>query len=709
MRLAIVPNLPGLSRSFPEIDIIRSALDICGNPAEEGDGVLRSDELLKLRTWGQSVAGLGDQLFFVESQLDAQKNQARQRIMQVTREAGGHGWSAPVAFTHGTRDESPQISPDGKRLAFASRRSGSRQVWVMDLSGGEARQVTFFKGGIAEFAWDPAHARMAVVARLFHGLAEYESPTGSHPPGADTAAYRYTRDVKIISQQYYKYDGTGFLDAAINRVVMLDLASGRFQVLAPGLHSVSHVVFSPDGNRLYYLQCPQESCDTQPSVRDIFCCEIATGAVTRLTRQGWNMSRLVMDPGGDFLIGTASDPEDHGYGNEELFHYDMGTHAIRSLSATLDRPVGDHMLTDTGGGSLDDPLIFPERGSVVMNVSQEGSVQLWEFGLDGQAPRPLSTGDHAVYSFSRMGNAILALWADDLCPSVLGIAGTEGGGLEEIARVPLPWNPGQLGVPQPLDITSPDGTRVEAWILLPGSLTSPVPAVVEIHGGPMSLYGHRFSFEMQWLRSLGYAVIYGNPRGSLGYGKEFCQTIMGQWGDKDYADVLAIVDGALQGPYGGHLDSGKMAIMGGSYGGFMVNWAISHTPRFRCAVTMRAVVNRLSAMGTSDLGWLRVPQYGTKPWWEDTAPYWQQSPLRYASEIVTPLLIEHQMNDFRLPVEQAEQLYHALKYLGREVKMMLYPDESHGMSRGGQPWHRVMRFQAIESWLHQYLEDGGKP
>ncbi|XAQ48450.1 prolyl oligopeptidase family serine peptidase [Sulfobacillus thermotolerans] len=161
------------------------------------------------------------------------------------------------------------------------------------------------------------------------------------------------------------------------------------------------------------------------------------------------------------------------------------------------------------------------------------------------------------------------------------------------------------------------------------------------------MYGHRFNFELQWLRAQGYAVIFGNPRGSLGYGQAYCRSIVGEWGDKDYADVMAIIDAAIAHPYASVIDAGRLGILGGSYGGFMVNWVISHTNRFRCAVTMRSVVNRFSAMGTSDLGWLRVPQYGDKPWWEDPAPYWQQSPLRYASQIDTPLLIEHQLNDFR--------------------------------------------------------------
>ena len=195
-------------------------------------------------------------------------------------------------------------------------------------------------------------------------------------------------------------------------------------------------------------------------------------------------------------------------------------------------------------------------------------------------------------------------------------------------------------------------------------------------------------------------MLFTNPRGSQGYGEAFCNAIVGRWGDKDFKDVMAAIDEALiRFP---QLSPLRLGIAGGSYGGFMVNWAISHSRRFRAAVTMRSVVNRMSAMGSSDVGFERVPQYGPL-WWEDPSPYLQQSPLTYASEIRTPLLIEHQEQDMRLPIEQGEQLFTALRLLGRTVEMLRYPGESHGMSRTGKPWHRVHRYRAILDWFNRYL------
>ena len=216
------------------------------------------------------------------------------------------------------------------------------------------------------------------------------------------------------------------------------------------------------------------------------------------------------------------------------------------------------------------------------------------------------------------------------------------------------------------------------------------------------MYGYRYFHEFQCLVQAGYAVVYTNPRGSQGYGKSYCETIIGKWGEKDYRDVMAGLDTALS--TWPDLDSDNLGTAGGSYGGFMVNWIVSHSQRFKAAVTMRSVVNRLSAMGSSDTGWLRVPIYGTKPWWEEPELYWQHSPLKNVSNIYTPILIEHQEKDFRVPIDQAEQLYSALKYLGRPVEMVLYPDESHGMSRTGKPWHRVHRLHMIIDWFDRHLK-----
>jgi dipeptidyl aminopeptidase/acylaminoacyl peptidase len=227
------------------------------------------------------------------------------------------------------------------------------------------------------------------------------------------------------------------------------------------------------------------------------------------------------------------------------------------------------------------------------------------------------------------------------------------------------------------------------------------PAILYVHGGPMAMYGWTFFFEFQCLAAAGYAVIYTNPRGSQGYGQEFCSCIREDWGNLDYLDVMAGLDAALAAaPW---IDRERLGIAGGSYGGFMTNWAVGHTDRFKAAVTQRSVVNEASSVGTSDFGYVDMASYPTRPW-EDMTFYRGVSPLTFVEQIHTPLLIEHQEEDYRCPMEQAEQLYTALKVLRRTVEFVRYPDSSHGMSRTGKPWLRVYRLRTIRDWFDRFIE-----
>ena len=228
------------------------------------------------------------------------------------------------------------------------------------------------------------------------------------------------------------------------------------------------------------------------------------------------------------------------------------------------------------------------------------------------------------------------------------------------------------------------------------------PAILEIHGGPMMLYAQSFFFEFQCLAAKGYGVIYTNPRGSQGYGTEFCTAIQKEWGNLDYLDVMAGLETALAAE--SWIDPNQLGVAGGSYGGYMTNWIIGHTDRFKAAVTMRSVVDWRAMVGTGDGGWHWMKRADQKAPWQNDEWYRQQSPITYVENITTPLLIEHQEGDLRCPIEQGEILYTAVKYLNQApVKFVRYPDEFHGMSRDGKPWHRVHRLETMTDWLDTYI------
>ena len=247
------------------------------------------------------------------------------------------------------------------------------------------------------------------------------------------------------------------------------------------------------------------------------------------------------------------------------------------------------------------------------------------------------------------------------------------------------------------------GFTVEGWTMKPVGFTEGrrYPALLNIHGGPHAQYGVGFFDEFQVYAAAGFGVIFLNPRGSQGYGEAFTRAVVGDWGGGDYADVMAGLDEALgRAPW---IDPERLGVLGGSYGGFLTSWTVGHTDRFKAACSERAVNCHTSMFGTSDIGHLfNVSEVGGLPW-EAPEVYRERSPLTYAKNVTTPLLIVHSEEDFRCPIEQGEQLFVALKKQGKEAVFVRFPDENHELSRSGKPRHRLERFRIILDWFTKRL------
>jgi len=256
--------------------------------------------------------------------------------------------------------------------------------------------------------------------------------------------------------------------------------------------------------------------------------------------------------------------------------------------------------------------------------------------------------------------------------------------------------------------TSEDGTEVEAWILRPADAEPGErrPVLLNIHGGPFTQYGHRFFDEFQVYAAAGYVVVYSNPRGSSGYSEAWGRAIRGDgtnhdgWGSVDYQDVLAVVEEACR--RFDVCDPDRVGVMGGSYGGFLTSWIVGHTDRFKTAISERAVNSFMSMWGSSDYGWDLKGYFGCYLY-EDPETYLRLSPLTYAPNVTTPVLILHSENDFRCPIEQGEQLFTTLRLLGKQVEFVRFPAETHELTRAGSPMHRVQRYEVVLDWLSRTL------
>jgi dipeptidyl aminopeptidase/acylaminoacyl peptidase len=260
----------------------------------------------------------------------------------------------------------------------------------------------------------------------------------------------------------------------------------------------------------------------------------------------------------------------------------------------------------------------------------------------------------------------------------------------------------EISEPEPHWIESADGTKVHVWVLKPAGFKPgrKYPAVLEIHGGPHAQYGETFFHEFQVLAAAGYVVVYSNPRGSKGYGDGHCAAIKGNWGQADWRDVQAVIAFMKALPF---VDTARLGVMGGSYGGYMTNWVIAHTHEFAAAITDRCVSNLVSMVGSSDLP-LVPGEYWRGNSWDDTEALWEQSPLKHFGNVKTPTLIIHSEGDLRCNVEQAEQVFAALKLRKIPTRFVRYPSStSHGLSRSGPPDLRIHRLQQIVSWWKEHL------
>ena len=312
-------------------------------------------------------------------------------------------------------------------------------------------------------------------------------------------------------------------------------------------------------------------------------------------------------------------------------------------------------------------------------------------GIDGSAPVQLTDGDFAASS--------------PVAPAEVFVCRADGHEERQLTQLNKAWTDEvALSSPERFRFTRA-GLEIDCWVMRPAGFVPGrrYPTLLCIHGGPHAQYGHVFFDEFQVYAGAGYAVIFANPRGGQGYGEAFAEAVVGDWGGGDYADVMAAVDEALRRhPF---IDPDRLGVLGGSYGGFLTSWIVGHTDRFKAACSERAVNCQYTMFGTSDIGhsFNMVEMGGPLPW-EDLARYIERSPLTYAKNIVTPLLIIHSEDDLRCPIEQAEQLFVALKKLRREVRFVRFPGENHEMSRSGKPRHRLERFRHILEWFDAHLE-----
>jgi acylaminoacyl-peptidase len=402
-------------------------------------------------------------------------------------------------------------------------------------------------------------------------------------------------------------------------------------------------------------------------------------------------------------VGRKRPDEWFGWLNDYLYLVRLDGGKPVNLTRGLDRSVPGYVIDDLGHYAENRPVFSEDGRFVYYIVSDRGDSKLFAVDIARRKIVTLWGEDRVVYAFDHDGKGTFAIAvADPGDPGNLYLVKEK-----ECTRL-TKFNQQYLGSrrlarPEEFTFRGDGGDMVQGWILKPPHFRKgkKYPLIVQIHGGPYAAYGNSLFHEFQVLAAAGYVVFYSNPHGSVGYGERYARALHNRWGIPDTRDILKAVSLLRKKTY---IDKKRVGVMGGSYGGYMTNWIIGHTNTFKAAITMRSVVNMLSFF-SNDFGW-GFPWEFKGNWWDrnNFSFYWNMSPLKYVQNIKTPLLIIHSEQDHRCPIGQAEELFVALKLLGREVEMVRFPAEPHGLSRHGSPRRREKRLEFIVKFMDRHLK-----
>lgn len=585
-------------------------------------------------------------------------------------------------FTQGmSKDTHPRFSPDGSRLAFLSDRDDKKpQLYLLDLSGGEARRLSELSAGVLEFAWHPDGERIALISR---GEAE-----------ADRKGLG--RDV---GRTYYKQDGVGFRPETSAQVWTLELATGKLEQVTSLATNVSQLAFAPDGSLIFTAARTPE--DEGYYYRNVWRLELSTGSLMALIDQPDPLiaSSPSVSPDGQHLAYLAPSLPERISSPTGLWLVPMSGGTPTLLTGELD------CLPLVGGDSRYGHLLntpsWLDESRVLVNGNQRGSSFVVQVDMGSRTWNALQASGRAVTSFAQARGAVLFTAETPTRPGELFLRDAAGNEtrLSSVNDTFVQRYALQAPGDETLVPTDDGETEIAFWTLHPAHPREDDALVLQVHGGPRTNYGYGFSFEFQLLAAHGYTVVYGNPRGGSSYGYTFSDSISGRLGTLDADDVMTVARYARA----NHTDrNAPIHLTGGSYGGFMTNWLVTQTDFFTSAVTQRSITNWLSFFGTSDIGfsWIHV-EVGGNPW-EQTERLWNQSPMKYVHNVHTPLLILHAEEDYRCPIEQAEQFFTALRVLGREVAFTRFPEEDHELSRSGRPDRRLQRLEHIVNWFESH-------
>jgi dipeptidyl aminopeptidase/acylaminoacyl peptidase len=654
------------------------------------------------------------------------------------------GSEPPVRMTNGKHDAQPRWSPDGKHIAFVravdkdeSGKPKPPQIAMLSLAGGEAWIITDLPKGASGLAWAPDSKRIAFLSSTTSEDIEKARRNKDSAKSKETRKLQATKDsagprqpepemehesdVHVISRAVYRSNDAGYLDPKrhehiwILGVPTISDEPAKPVQLTGGDFDERELVWSRDNSRIYFLTERIDEPYYELPTTDIYSVPSVGGNLEKLATVPMGIYDLVLSPDGRKFAfhGSVTQPV-RSYSQPDLWVMDAATNAQpKNLTADYDYDMGSSVGGDNAaprGGNGRTLHWSPDGRWLFDCVEKQGRTPLVRVDSQSGTVTEITQGDQAVLDFSITPNArtIVVLVSTPVAIGDLLSVGTDGAQTRITDFNRKLWSQLNLTPPEELNYTSFDGKRIQGWIQKPPDFDpkKKYPLVLNIHGGPHAAYGWIFDHEFQWMAARGYVVLYLNPRGSTSYGQDFGNIIQYHYPGDDYRDLMIGVDELLK---RGYIDARKLAVTGGSGGGVLTDWTITHTDRFAAAVSQRDISNWASWWYTADFT-LFQPRWFQAPPFEDPQDYTNRSAITFVKNIHTPVLFVLGESDYRTPQDSGgEQLFRALKFLKRPTAMVVFPRETHELSRSGEPWHRIERLDHIVGWFDRWIMDVPHP
>src|SRR5437773_3230204 len=640
----------------------------------------------------------------VLTRIDRAQNRRNSSIWMVATDGSRSAWQ----FTTSPQtSNSPRWSPDGKSLAFLSSRPDStsaptaspnptagptppaaagamseqprNQVYLLSMNGGEAKRITNLKNGVSLFRWSPDGTRLLVVSR--------KGPTDSR-----TGESKDRSDVRHYKNSSYKFNDTGWFDDRRSHLWVVDVKTGSARQITDGNDwNDSDPQWSPDGTRIAFVSNRTGKEYDENRNTDIWVINVdGSSSLTKISDHDEADNQPRWSPDGKWIAFTG---ELHDRDHPKIWLAPSAGGAPSVLAANgLDLIPGGLEWSDAGK-------------SIYFETGVKGENHLFRVGVGNKSVTQVTSGPRAVRSvdFNFSSSRMVYLANDFKHLDDLYAADLNGRNERKLTNLnELLWKRLQLADVERFTYKSADDWDIDGFFVKPigWQAEKRYPLVLSIHGGPAGQYGVDWYHEFQVYAAKGYAVLFTNPRGSTGYGQKFERGIVGEWGGKDFIDIMNGLDAALtRYPW---IDQDRVGVTGGSYGGFMTNWIGCHTDRFKAAVTLRSLSNFISDDGTRDGAYGHTSDFGGDIF-QKMDLYWDRSPLKYANKVKTPTLILHSDNDYRVPIEQGEQWFRALKHFGVTTEIVFFPRENHNLTRTGEPKHLVESLNWQLYWFDRFL------